>query len=376
MSKSFKKFYIPVLVFFFLFCAGISKLAASPDTLRREQTGTVSDRDTEASKYLDGVRYVYANGDMKPLLIEDFLHVAFARVPWPYQEEFGIGSLIDSLNPSSREGKWYWQGIVQDGEYPNLEGIVRWDINKVIDVIIDGDPQNPDSRQRLLSAVQAVLPDLTKKSGLKFQIVEREGRNDFTGAIVIRDPVYTGLMNKYKVWRPQNGVQFSFDMPWIKIAFTTETRAQPAGYIFPRHDNIINYALCYVLSDLNGEMVHALTTECLLRSLGLPGVAISRPVLKPLRSFLLEWNKIEGENSKTIYLDEQLAKNKLEYTNKGVPPRGEEIVPDIIKDFVFENRISDFDEKMLKILYCPDIKPGMSRIKVLETLVNSNACFE
>ncbi|GJL49763.1 MAG: hypothetical protein NPIRA01_09900 [Nitrospirales bacterium] len=118
------------------------------------------------------------------------------------------------------------------------------------------------------------------------------------------------------------------------FVYTAEAEKQVDGYFLTNSKNEIQMAFCYIWSGHPVEMLDALMQECVLRSLGFPEATITTPY-----SLLGLWNEPEH----WLPADKPL----LEIPSK----------------------LSEFDRYMLKILYSPELKPGMDYVEAQKVLL-------
>lgn len=110
------------------------------------------------------------------------------------------------------------------------------------------------------------------------------------------------------------------------------------GYFLSNEKNEIQMAVCYIWEGHQPEILRGLIRECLLRSMGLPGLA-NRGFEQV--SLLRDWN---GTKLKPTYSDY------------------------LQKPFV----LSEIDRKFLQLLYSPDIQAGMDYLTVRKLLEEKN----
>jgi hypothetical protein len=116
------------------------------------------------------------------------------------------------------------------------------------------------------------------------------------------------------------------------------------------------------------EMMASLITECLIRSLGLPEMIEDQSS----DAFLRHWNVAEDSVSKLLSQDGEAALSRTASPQPVI--WGNEGLPEELTKAVSTKTITDFDAKMLALLYCKELKPGMDRLTVVVTLLNSQEC--
>lgn len=264
--------------------------------------------------------------------------------------------------------------------------------------------------RELKEIIVAVLPDIEKKFGISF-IFNEPFSPDETGenyAKIRIIPVGPELRQKnrfkfdrYSYFRQRGNLsteatplashEYVFDGA---VSFTPYVRSQVDGYLLLNPDNSIGMSICKVLPDVGRDMLRALITECVFRSLGLP-----EPI-KSSRSHLGLWNNEYDFDSKLIALDgeqalfgdkpdyEEILKKykhqrdlrtiaiyeasqkarKEEYQKMGA-------LPDVGKDMNNYLKPSQYDLLMLSLLYCSALKPGMDKYETIRILSSQETCW-
>lgn len=151
------------------------------------------------------------------------------------------------------------------------------------------------------------------------------------GRMLMHDPDVKGRLgnvDEYKI----DGRDYIYFREQVESAlstavyFTPYSYQQVDGYILPNADNSIGMAFCYLNKDLNEDIIKRLLQECLVRSLGLTNAyGFDKGVLSL-------WND-------SFFQPKHLRQYHDSQAVTGV---------------------SDFDLRMLGILYRKDIEPGMS----------------
>lgn len=196
------------------------------------------------------------------------------------------------------------------------------------------------------SRLKVLLPELERLTGLNVGFVEPFDDVDdkpsfarmriYAGGLV-EDGKYRKRLNPSKVDDPDVLLHRTYDIEFIDfhffggVPYTPYDMTRVEGYFLPDADNNISLSVCKLNPDLGDESFLALLTECLVRSLGLPDIA-------PLS---VNGNVLSAGNT-----TENSAVNLKEY-----------------------------DRFMIKLLYCPVIKAGMSRYEVIQVLYKNNQCF-
>jgi len=148
---------------------------------------------------------------------------------------------------------------------------------------------------------------------------------------------------------------------WGAVPFTPTARAQVDGYILPENNNRIGLAVCKINRDIGPDLIKALVTECLARSLGLPGM------LATSRAVLGRWNAAHEAHSKLVAVD---GKSAVRTPGLRMPPFPTHLTKaeDLMLTF------SEIDLKIISLLYCDDVKPGMSKREVEMVLMDETKC--
>lgn len=111
------------------------------------------------------------------------------------------------------------------------------------------------------------------------------------------------------------------------------------GYFLSNEKNEIQMAVCYIWEGHKPEILRGLIRECLLRSMGFPG--LTNRGFKEI-SLLGEWNQQNGNGPKPEY---------LEYFSQPFA-------------------LTEKDRRFLELLYSESIQPGMDYIALYKTLEN------
>ncbi|HEX2751509.1 MAG TPA: hypothetical protein VHP34_00075, partial [Alphaproteobacteria bacterium] len=119
------------------------------------------------------------------------------------------------------------------------------------------------------------------------------------------------------------------------ILFTPQSDKQVEGHFFVNPQNEIQAAVCYIPTFVSQEMQQHLIDECLLRSMGMPDPILNQERLASRPAFLLGyWNDFDKWDPQRHM---RLKEGKLSVSG-----------------------ITDVDLLLLKILYQPEVKTGMT----------------
>ncbi|HRI77813.1 MAG TPA: hypothetical protein PLX33_12600 [Alphaproteobacteria bacterium] len=127
------------------------------------------------------------------------------------------------------------------------------------------------------------------------------------------------------------------------IYFTPYAKKQVDGYYLPNAANKIGLAFCFIWQGHPPEMLKALTRECLVRSMGLPDATALQS-----RGYLDLWGDAPE-----------------------LPRRSKEPIIDTVKvgETDVPTEMSDYDRLFLRLLYRPEVKPGMGAVEVYRVLM-------
>ncbi|MBK8208664.1 MAG: DUF2927 domain-containing protein [Rhodospirillales bacterium] len=122
------------------------------------------------------------------------------------------------------------------------------------------------------------------------------------------------------------------------VYYTPDSNRQVEGYFLPNGRNEIEFAVCFIPRWASTALIKALVGECLVRSLRLPDAVHS--VSESKGSMVSLWNK-KPENQENGPIND----------------------PEMIPSF------TPYDALMLRTLYSPALKPGMSLLEAQEKLL-------
>lgn len=108
---------------------------------------------------------------------------------------------------------------------------------------------------------------------------------------------------------------------------------QMDAYLLPKENNQLGLVVCKVRMDMGEGTFRSFVNECLLRALGLPGVSKIQT-----NSLVSNWKSLLDSEGKVYSMTEH-------------------------------------DKLIARILYCPSIKSGMDKNKIVQILSTSNQCF-
>jgi hypothetical protein len=135
---------------------------------------------------------------------------------------------------------------------------------------------------------------------------------------------------------------FEFDLLPTSVIFTPNGPKQVDGFFLSEADNSIGRAFCFISHQTPEDLKKGLIRECLLRSLGLPDA-----VYQPASMLSSLWREPE----RAVALNEYRPARKVSFEQGAY--------------------VTEFDLYLLKILYRPEIKTGMSPYEAYRRLMDN-----
>lgn len=354
-------------------------------------------------------------------LVIDFIQVAFSKSIWQettpfrniherfflhfYQREHKKDNLIGVV----KNTPWAHEFVFRDLGHPKFDGLNKWTVDKIeiafgwppaLGTLQNWEPseQNHHRYQSIIKPhIVASITKIENAIDIPISMIERkkETTNDFARLrIILYDDA--SAKNYFKM-EPDQRKTFVHPVTAIgnfqkylvdAVRFTPVSRSQVDGYFLTDKDNNIQLAICLLNSKNDDALLKSLTTECLLRAMGLPEVSrLSKT------STLSNWNRAYDPYSRRYILDGSLLLDTI--------PTEKPMLPDVVtkrdarKTSVKEDNrntdvqvysdmasshviqeITEYDLALLRTLYCKSLVPSMSRYEVLTTLYNSDNCFK
>lgn len=332
------------------------------------------DADASATKAFD--QWIAETKQLKDLPIGEntdiydiayaFFEAAFSETPWeknfsePTQKglfRYFASRLADGRTNQTHQDYNYavWlSGYAQKNkEFPVFGALNKWQ-HKIITISI-GNPVNPPDTKTpvpdiykpkikkvypiISDQIAIISADILEATGIELKVNSENGDEDFSsnfGRIRIQEAdVFKGgnyqkenAFNEIKDMNYilQGGIDRIEPLFFGGVSFTSEAMEQLEGYFLPDENNVIQMAVCKISSDMEEAMLRAYITECVARSLGVPDIF---------------------KDDKTTIFGEWATKN------------------------LYPAALTDFDKKILKILYCKEMKPAFSRYQALQILMAS-----
>ena len=254
-------------------------------------------------------------------------------------------------------------------EYRADEVIKKWSGQIVVSLkegLFFSGEKNFAKRDLAYGAINDSLEVLAAASGIDLQFAED---NEIDKANVLIEIVLFERANIYKknvsrydpnritgYWKhSEDGVEYINDA----TPFTAGLENQVDGFLVTNQRHEITFAYCSIWGGHEVPMIRRLSTECILRVLGLPGVSVSRR-----DHYLGHWNRnrnaqrSDPDNCTKYSLDFQTSEIRCreavkpnEGSNEG--GKGEAM-------FEVEDQISCYDVAMVSFLYDENLRPGMT----------------
>lgn len=308
---------------------------------------------------------------------------------------------------------WLLEFALREKGVPAFDAISRWKSEVTIGVGLPPPNRQTEETRRMLGVVEPVYKSMYKNvreaTGLDFWLLKPDQeREDYYAKIRIvpLSDFFFPYYNRFKTGGRKGGQfipspiesdhppppGYSGQMSLVEglmldsVRFTPRARAQVEGYFVTDKDNNIEFAVCYLWPQHKGKLLQTLVAECLLRALGLP-----EQLMSSKNALLGRWNTAHDAHSKRLVLDgAKEVKTDMQFyreaetaeregkLDKAAEIRGK--LTEFPHDLTDEKNlpplfISDWDVTLLRILYCPDLKAGMSRAEVMRILPTSNACL-
>lgn len=342
--------------------------------------------------------------EQKAEIVTDFLDVAFSETLWNQDTgknfKIFIGAFLreykELTSPPADENDpryklpWTSKYAYRTSGFPKAHVINKW--TREITIGIDMPPSvTDDHRDRLgrpvrqpyddiQKQVEKLIPQIEHATGLKVRFIPPESPEEKTENYarirIARSSGFYGQFFKHWKGKPTD-IEMGMVPPpyhyqmWGAIPFTPGLRVQVEGYLLPNQDNSIGMAVCDVVPKVGEDMLRSLISECLLRSLGLPdkSEASDNDLLGNWNSAFELSDEIGSDKGPEELKHYSIAENK-----------GPGMVPEFPSARIDKSRLyddfSEYDLKMLKMLYCDSIHPGMDKYEVLSIFAKDDSCFK
>lgn len=363
----------------------------------------------------------------KTSLIKDFLNIAYSETRLAEAlSTYPIPENIQQEIDAKLQPEWFAQLVHPDTSDLRLNTLHKWTQRIRISVqwpygLNVWPPfDNPLPADHFLDAliadhVNMLLPELAKTTGLNISFMSRdaESEGNFANIRIVYKSQFCSFVNSFKEtncepWSALAGYGYhppahrtfhhwltmkghELDLWRTIIPFTPDRRAQVDGMFFLDGNNNIDFAVCTILTIQPETMIRALITECLLRALGLPGIA-SIEDEQVLRSALGPWNTRHEPYALLDYLDgaranergmslddffsEEILKKEIWkdvnrpswWTNSGKSLA--RFRDEITKSENLPAEPTAYDLFMLRLLYQPSMQSGMDKETAYDVLLH------
>lgn len=395
-----KKSYIKAVLFCAVLLMGSYSAASYSDSNQTQAGQRVPDEGKSEDKEvtLDGIKYSRFD------LIRDFLNIAFSKTLWNENTgeyfsksfEYYVRQLAEKPTDKDRamlvdsdfpHPEWVRaQYAAMDGNYPKFGVINKWNKTE-IDVAL-GWPRSyssdTESKSPLVGViadqVQHLAPQIKRVTQIEINFLQpndpKENGKDYARIRIVFSPMYD---NFFKTLPGLSASRFSLgggkdkasetDLYWGAVTFTPYSRSNVDGYFLPDAENNIDLAVCRVSPFLPEDILKAVTSECLLRALGLSDISKVNQ-----DSLLGNWNREYDAFSKIAAFDRDV-QEKIENFESFKPLENLDF-KHLEKDYSAYEDFSQYELRLLKMLYCPGIESGMDKYQVIRTLFLNANCNE
>lgn len=323
--------------------------------------------------------------------------------PWGLEERYGALSTVQGYKDRY---PWLYEYVYREKGMPAYWGLNKWakpitislgfpfglkpaagtpDDNAIIFEETVVEPTD-EARKIAEEEIKAAMPFLSENTGLNISYLppEKETEENIASLrIVFSKPDQHEWESKY---RRGEGDPFSMTLVRMErlpkptrfrkdieqrylhtaIHFTPKQKHHVGGFYLPEADNSIGMAFCFVVQDHPPAMLKSMIRECLVRAMGLP-----ESVTNWHNTLLGPWNEVDKDNRifAQPFSEDYPPYDPLAEFHKALEVEQPKFVRDPRKDAVKPPvAYSDFEKTMLRALYHPSVRRGMSRQDLMRLL--------
>lgn len=270
-------------------------------------------------------------------VIRNFLDAGFTEGIWnsnsPFFKEFFLDFLLryeflTSSNQMPPEYKWLEEYYFHKNGFPKVGVINKWQSEITIGISLprysekDIEFEDDKSWGVISEIIKSLAPELTKVTGLPVKYMKVTTNEHQARIRIIPVSQDKSIHGASRSAYPQWSLIGREDELWGAVEFLDD---RLDGYIFPNPNNSIGMALCKVNKSNDYDAIKADVATCLVRSLGLTG-------------------KFDASESTLVHSK-------------------------------FTNGLRDYDLNLLRLLYCPEIKPGMDKYQAIDVFMKNKTCI-
>lgn len=321
-----------------------------------------------------------ADQEVRRQLIWDFTRIAFSDALWLENTIDPSASMIPFETHLARfdkgtTGSWLTDLNSISSGLPEPDRVVKW-VGPVSIALgwpqyADQPPPSSPPELELIAndEINSLIPQLMSLTNIPIELRSHEDPREKTKEFSRIRVVFvdtTRLNNHFKMLTYQAGTYIEdwfYQLNTVyraAIPFTSKSKSQVDGFLLADSSNELEFAVCRILSTLPPHLIRSLISECLLRSMGLPELSSDN------ESLLGAWNRYydktemhpanEGKNALRI-IPSLNQPNQNFYAK--LPEGGPSDSP----------KMSAYDKKILSLLYCDVINPGMNKYEVITLLL-------
>jgi len=380
------------LISFLLSAAGFLLFISNAWAQNKTQTnGALSDGYFSVLQIPEEVTLDGRNFDRKEI-IDAFLQAAFTHpdetnlLPW--QIKSNLNYVADTERRSKiKEGyPWFYEYLYREKGTPQFFSLNKWAgpivistgfpndskpfVSPPVEVFPNQEPivsahwlfpeyktLHPETEKIIVDEVKSVLPDINALTGLPASFLphDKETNENYAQIRIVvlddDDPISwetlfkKGSLNSFPFneYGPKKYHKNPYRMPdyfraWVEnklitaTSFTPHSFWQVDGFFVANADNEIGLSICYIWHGHEEDLLRALVRECVVRSLGLSGGAYN--IKNSLVGYWNDATKAYGLNK---------------YKIPEAPPG-----------------ITQLDKFLIRMLYSPELKAGLSHQKMQE----------
>lgn len=345
----------------------------------------------------------YAGSDSleysRPTLAEDFIKIAFSEHDWKDVSPYGVLREKDYIEQIKIKAPWSIESNFIERPLNHrapVNRLNRWPEGANIGVSI-GFPFDDARGDANFSAIVqerilSLSPKIQERAVVSFKFMEDSASIEKARIRIL--PIDSSLQsgpafsygflsyNRFKLEREVGYITHSpFHPSWFQsyivdaVRYTPMSRSQVDGYFLPNKDNVIELAVCPIWGGHSDSVLRQMISECLMRSLGLPGMSEQKDDV-----ILGNWGKPFHAYSARNVLDGEAVYRSREYKEMQAW-QSQDLVnqSDVLPEYKNVEKdwagVTEYDFLMLDILYCKKLNAGMTREDVVKIVVEQGDCL-